>query len=806
MKKQSTEQASEEETDSSKVERQTLLPSKLEWFALWLCSCLFILVPLYYISLTAQGDWKETSPPLIESIARAIFSFPLQGIEGLIPVRTVNAEYKLAIFLAFASVVTGMILCGLHLRKKVLILPRSLLIFFGLFLGSVLVSSVFAHNFERAWASSMLWHFIPVLFAISLAQVNWNRKKIVFCLGSLLAGGIASCLITMDQHFKWTEWSWQLPLYSIYVPAGIIYNPNFAAEYHAPLLPIALGLLFYVRSIGIRIALGLTLAFVFLPALSLSLARGAWVGLIGGCIFGLTLFLVAWLFCQHKNSDESANVKSLTPLWGLLALGLALPVYVFTSHYWGDRVGLIGQCIFGLALFLVAWLSCRWKYSDESTNFKSFTPLWGLLALGLALPIYISDHWDAWVGLIGQCIFGLTFFGVAWLSCRRKNSDESANIKSFTPLWGLLALGLALPVYIFTSDHWKKGARIYTPAETGEEGSPKPSPPSPKAPSFETNALKSITKIEDVGSSRRLVLWQDALRASLNSDLLFGKGTDHYELHFHESAKLSDKTTGGTLVRFVHNDFIQTLYENGLLGLIGFLGIWVWILWKGVRSCLNQIWEGDLRGVGLRLGLVYGCLVFLIESFFEFPTRSPCSLMVGWTCLGVLLGILLREKGSTNGRIFALNPKLNLALGAVGVLVIPGGCLLAKDLFWTNVYHVQGRVAGDYQENDKSLKFHRKAIGYAPWEHHSRKFECYYLLTHLKRIPQAQDAIEETLRVHPGCLVAHQNKIALFLNTGRVLEARKAHLAMKKAAPFHPFTQKEGKKIEAQSQNRANNK
>ena len=39
--------------------------------------------------------------------------------------------------------------------------------------------------------------------------------------------------------------------------------------------------------------------------------------------------------------------------------------------------------------------------------------------------------------------------------------------------------------------------------------------------------------------------------------LLLGKGTDHYELHFHESAELSDKTTGGTLVRFVHNDFVR---------------------------------------------------------------------------------------------------------------------------------------------------------------------------------------------------------------------------------------------------------
>ena len=673
MKKEGTKQESREHEEHSPVNGLSLLPAKVEWCVRGLCSCLFLIAPLYYLSLTAKGNWKEKTPPLLESIARKVFSFPLQDMEGFIPVRTVNAEYKLVVFLALASVVTGIVLCALHLKKRLLCIPKPLLLFAGLFLGSVFLSSVFAHNFQRAWVSSLLWHFVPVLFAFSLAHVHWTRKKIAFCLGSLLAGGIVSSLIVMDQHYQWTDWSHGLPRAGL---GGLIYNGNFAAEYHAPLLPIALGLLFYLRSIGLRIALGLGLAFVFLPALSLSMARGAWVGLMGGCGIALALFLVDWVVWRKRNPGNSIPSKSLVPPIALLALALALPLYLYTSNYWKKDV------------------------------------------LSPSAP-----------------------------SRANTVSAETQELQSI--------VGLAK-------------------SEDGER--------------------------KQVGE-RRLNLWQDALLACLSTDLLLGKGTDHYELHFHESAKLSDQTTGATLVRFVHNDFIQTFYENGLIGLVGFLGIWGWVIWRGLLSCLARAKESDIHGLGLRLGLVSALLVFLGEAFFEFPTRSPCSLMVGWTAFGILLGILLQEKtspdGSSGKSIFRQGPRLNLALGALGVLIIPYGCLLAKDLFWTNVYHVQGRVAGDYGEKDKSLAFHRKAISYAPWEHHSRKFECYYLLTHLKRIPQAQDAIEETLRVHPGCLVAHQNKIAVYLNNGKETEARKAYQEMKKAAPYHEFTKKEGKRFQS---------
>ena len=609
---------------------------------LFFACLLAILPPLFHLHL-AQDEW----------------------IEGFIPIRIVNADLKFVLILALGSILVGIAFVSLHLGKKVLAIPRSLQVFLGLFLIGVIVSSLFAHNGVRAWVSSIRWHFLPVLLALSLAHISWTRKKLGVFLGSLLLGGILSSFVVLDQHYLWTDWSHRLPRHTHSVPAGIIFNHNFAAEYHAPLLPLCLGALLYFRNFPLRILLGASLFLIFLPSLSLSLARGAWVGMISGCVLSALCFLFM-LFLKRKT--------------------MVLAV---------------------------------------------------LRSSGMLASVFI-------------------------------------------------ALSLALPLFLYTSPYWKKSEPSGTvPSTSGE------------AKEFES-IIPSAEGV-DSSSNRRLVLWQDALRACLSKDFLFGKGTDHYELHFHESAELSDKTTGGLLVRHVHNDFIQAFYENGIVGLIGFLGIWGFVLRRGLLSSLACAKKSDLRGLGLRMGLIAACLTFLAEAFFEFPARSPCVVVVAWSALGILLGLVLREPGNRDSsapQAFSPGPRLNLFLGAVGILIVPAGCLLAKDLFWANVYHYQGRIAAGYGEKDKSLKFHRLSIAHAPWEHHSRKKECYYLLTHKKQFPEALEALNATLAVHPGCLVAHQNKIRVLLREfGNRKEAKLAYFEMRKAAPFHPYTHRQRKKF-----------
>ncbi len=616
------------------------LPSSLTFEVLFylLCLALFTIPPLFFLEIK-QDEW----------------------ISGFIPIQMVNAELKFCVVVIVGSMVTGLIWIRIHLIASVSPYPKSLILFSGIFILAVLLSSCTAHNPTRAWVSSFMWHLLPLALSLSLFQLQWKSKRIILCFGSILIGGLISSLVVMDQHYQWTDWSHRLIRLGY---GGLIYNQNFAAEYHAPILPLVMGLFFFVKSKFFKGFLLCSMAFVFMPALALSLARGAWVGLIGGS------FITCLIFC--------------------------------------------------IIIFL--------KKKDLGPKKHSF-----------------------WVG------------------------------------GSFLILALTLPLYLFTSNYWKKGA--LTKDRINSE----------KPTSIETKEILSVATISEpsTGSGRRVVLWKDALLATLSKDFLFGLGTDHYELHFHETAQHSDKTTGGTLVRFVHNDFIQILYENGIIGLIGFLGLWIVVIFKSFFRAFECAKENNVPRLGLILGITASCLTFLIESFFEFPNRSPCSMVVGWTSLGLLIVVVYQKSPeNSSNKVKQIGSKFNLFIAAAAFSIITYGCILANNLFWSNIYHFQGRIAGDYGEKDKSLKFHRKSIAYAPWEHHSRKWEAFYLLTHKKNYPEALDAINQTLEVHPGCLVAHQNKVAIAINEfGDHNMARQAYREMKKAAPFHPFTKQEGKKI-----------
>ena len=162
---------------------------------LFFACLLAILPPLFYLHL-AQDEW----------------------VDGFIPIRIVNADLKFVLVLGLGSALVGIAFVSLHLGKKLLAIPRSLLVFLGLFLLGVIVSCFFAHNEMRAWVSSIRWHFLPVLLALSLAHISWKTHRLGIFIGALLLGGFLSSLVVLDQHYLWTDWSHRLPRGSKSVP------------------------------------------------------------------------------------------------------------------------------------------------------------------------------------------------------------------------------------------------------------------------------------------------------------------------------------------------------------------------------------------------------------------------------------------------------------------------------------------------------------------------------------------------------------------------------------------------------------
>ena len=135
---------------------------------------------------------------------------PNEFAPGFIPLRMINADLKYLFVLGSMSLVTGMVLIRMHLSGRCIGLSKPLCIFGGLFLLAVFLSNVLSHNPMRAWVSSLQWHFAPVLFVFCLSQLKWSRAMVISVLSLLLFGGVLSCLVALDQHYRWTDWSHRL--------------------------------------------------------------------------------------------------------------------------------------------------------------------------------------------------------------------------------------------------------------------------------------------------------------------------------------------------------------------------------------------------------------------------------------------------------------------------------------------------------------------------------------------------------------------------------------------------------------------
>ena len=108
---------------------------------------------------------------------------------------------------------------------------------------------------------------------------------------------------------------------------------------------------------------------------------------------------------------------------------------------------------------------------------------------------------------------------------------------------------------------------------------------------------------------------------------LFGHGLGSFRaLHpIYQSPEYKIQREAGTanahrklkpLTEHSHNDWFQYLAETGIVGVLLLIFVPVLGLWK-VRNCLSSVSAWPL----------FGCLIFSLYSFFDFPSRTPACLV-----------------------------------------------------------------------------------------------------------------------------------------------------------------------------------
>lgn len=114
-------------------------------------------------------------------------------------------------------------------------------------------------------------------------------------------------------------------------------------------------------------------------------------------------------------------------------------------------------------------------------------------------------------------------------------------------------------------------------------------------------------------STGRFHFWPIALQIFLDHPIL-GAGFDAFGVAFTKY----DTWNGILRVEQAHNEYLQTLADSGIVGLVCVIAFILLLFRKGIATLLSQ--HGFRKSAAL--GALAGCFGIFVHSFFDFPLRT----------------------------------------------------------------------------------------------------------------------------------------------------------------------------------------
>jgi O-antigen ligase len=140
-----------------------------------------------------------------------------------------------------------------------------------------------------------------------------------------------------------------------------------------------------------------------------------------------------------------------------------------------------------------------------------------------------------------------------------------------------------------------------------------------------------------VTGNGRFGIWQ-AANQLWHENILWGIGPAHFDYRF---GKYRPKLVQASPDR-VHNDWLNTLTDWGIVGAALVLAAWVLVYacaiwtWRFVRGSPNTLGDYRSNKLTLVLGLSVGLLAILLHSFVDFNMHIPANAMLAVTLMALL--------------------------------------------------------------------------------------------------------------------------------------------------------------------------
>lgn len=151
------------------------------------------------------------------------------------------------------------------------------------------------------------------------------------------------------------------------------------------------------------------------------------------------------------------------------------------------------------------------------------------------------------------------------------------------------------------------------------------------------NRAESITSTTLQSNTERVLMWQSAYEMFKDHPVL-GVGLGQYApkyLNEYKSPQAKEKQNHS------HNNFLQMLAENGIVGFLGFVLLFGYILLSSFKNSMRKLSPYHV--------LIFGCtLAFILQGFTEYNFGNSAVIKYYWATLGCLL-VLARQNSDGFG-------------------------------------------------------------------------------------------------------------------------------------------------------------